>query len=280
MLIAAFSLVGCNFDEGILETEIKGKLVVPVEAATLEYTDANGDLVTLVDAKNIGPVYLGAFSGIDLVSFDYPHPAMGPVFSSDEPGDTYPFGGTTVGRVDFACYSVTTCRVTTGRFADYQALLDYFADVLDSPITDNAGVEITSGVALQQYCYDYWNITSEAEVSFVGDLDFKETASGFEADWSMLHSEFHPGMTIWAFMDTPAYTADVKGRGVMSTCNSTSGREVEPYGEAKYFEGVVYSDVLNQPSLYIGDGDWVSSGVQINAESESVTVTLDTPIEY
>lgn len=279
MLVAALTLVGCNFDEGILETELKGKVVVPKEAATLDYTDADGNLQTLVDAKNIGPIFLGAFAGIDELSFGYPHPSMGPILS-DEPGDTYPFGGTTVGRADFACYSFTTCKVTTGRFATYQEILDYFADVLGTPIVDSAGVEITSGDAFQQYCYDYWKVTSDAEVTFIGDLDFTETANGFEAEWSMLHAEFHPGMTIWGFLDSPSYTTDISGRGDLGTCNSETGRQVQRYGEAAYFEGMTYSDVLNQPSKYIANGDWVSAGTTIAAETDVVTVTLDIPIEF
>ena len=40
------------------------------------------------------------------------------------PGNAYPYGGGSVGRYDFACFSSVACKVVTGRFTDYDDILD------------------------------------------------------------------------------------------------------------------------------------------------------------
>jgi hypothetical protein len=191
--------LGCAYQEVVPEKDIYGTVIVPREAATRLLP--GGEEVT--DIRLIGPVYLGAFSGIDSVSFNYPHPDMGPIVTADEPGDTFPFGGTTVGRFDFACYEALACKVVTGRFTDYADILDYFS-MLGNPVQDANGAEVLNPSTFQQACYDYFYATSDAEFSFIGEQDFVENADGdFEASFTMAHTVFVDGMSIWGWMDSP-----------------------------------------------------------------------------
>jgi hypothetical protein len=263
-----FLALACAYEEVTPEVDITGKVVVAHDAAII--LDENG--AEVLDPRNIGPVYLGAFPGMDLVSFNYPHPSMGPIIESSEPGNTFPYGGTTVGRLDFACYEMLSCKVTTGRFNDYEDMLDYYANVLGNPIKDMNGEEVVNASTFQQYCYDYFHATSDVEMAFLGDLDFTENADGdFEADFLMPHTIGVDGMVIWGWMDAP--TVDFGNRtasGDYSTCNPAGGREVDRYDQS-YYEGGAYADVFNTPSRYIFNGDWVAQG----ATEAIVTVTED-----
>lgn len=260
--------LGCAYEEVTPEVDITGKVVLPRAAATFTAQDGS----EVFDPRNIGPVYLGAFPGMDLVSFNYPHPAMGPIIDSSEPGNTFPYGGTTVGRLDFACYEMLACKVSTGRFSSYEDMLDYYANVLNNPIKDLNGVEVVNASTFQQYCYDYFYATSDVEMAFLGDLDFTENADGdFEADFLMAHTVGVDGMVIWGWMDAPAVDfANPAASGDYSTCNPSGGRETQKYDQ-EYYEGTVYPDLYNTPSRYIYNGDWVSQG----ATEAIVTVTED-----
>ncbi len=253
----ALLVFGCTFQEDLPEQDIRGTLIIPRAAATR--TIATGEEV--IDPRLIGPVYLGAFSGMDNVSFGYPHPSMGPIVTSDTPGDTFPYGGTTVGRFDFACYEALTCKVVTGRFTDYADILDYFGVSLGSPVRDENGEAVVNPSTFQQACYDYFYATSDAEMSFIGTPDFEENADGdFEASFLMAHTLLVDGMAIWGWMDAPEIVAgNTNQSGSYSTCDSNGGREYTAYNQ-NFYEGRVYYDALNAPSTYIYSGDWVGSG--------------------
>lgn len=272
-------LVGCVYQEHLPEIDIRGKVIVPRAAATRTTPDADGDGVTeeVTDVRLIGPVYLGAFAGIDTASFSYPHPAMGPIVTSDFPGNTFPFGGATVGRLDFACYEAIACKVTTGRFTSYDDVIDYFSRILGTPILDRYGAVVDNSSVFQQYCYQYFDATSEQEINFIDAADFVENDDGdFEADFLMAHTVFNEGMAIWGWMDAPQIGTDsVEANGAYGTCNARGGRQFTEYDQ-DYYEGRPYTNTLNYPSQYVYDGDWVSSGdVTMQAREDEPVVHLD-----
>lgn len=275
-LLSLLLATGCRFDEQLPETELHGKVVVPRAAATWSVLNDDGTYTDTIDPRVIGPIYLGAYSSLDTVSFEYAHPSMGPIVTADERGDAFPYGGTTVGRLDFACYKYMACKVSTGRFSDWADMLDYYKNVLGSPVLDDYGNEVTSASTFEQQCYDYFEATSIDEMAFLGEVDFKENGDGdFEAEWTMFHTEFVEGMTLWGWMDAPKIdTERLDENGSFDTCNGDYGRQASEYA-VTFYEGVAYSDLLNHPSDYIKDGDWVSSGAVINAADEEVTITLD-----
>jgi hypothetical protein len=232
----------------------------------------------MTDIRLLGPIYIGAYSSIDTLSRPYPIPAQGPILAGNE-GDSFPYGGTTVGRFDFACYQFLSCRVTTGRFASYEEILDYFANVLFDPILDANGVEVTSATAFQQYCYDYYNATSEAEIAFVGESDFTEEGDNYVASFELFHTVFVPGMAVWGFMDAPAISpADPSHSGVFSTCDVGGGRQIFDYDKT-FYEGGNYPNILNRPGQYLDVSDWISSGTTIDSPDEEITLTLDVLLE-
>lgn len=262
-----FLALGCAYEEVLPEKDIFGKVVLPAEALT--YTLPDGSEVT--DTRFIGPVFLGAFAGLDETSFNYPHPEMGPIIEADTPGDTFPYGGATIGRYDFACYEALACKVVTGRFTDYNEILEYFGDMLENPVKDSAGAEVAYSSTFQQECFDYFYATSDQEMAFIGEDDFTENADGdYEASFSMPHTVFHEGMTIWGWMDAPVVdVTSTLNNGSFSTCDTNSGREQDAYDQT-FFEGRVYYDALNVPSKYIYGGDWVAE-----ASEESVVTLKD-----
>lgn len=256
LLILAF---GCAYQEELPERDIYGKVIVPAEAVTRLLPSGE----TVEDPRFIGPIFLGAFSGIDFTSFNYPHPTMGPIITSDTPGDTFPYGGTTVGRYDFACYEELACKVVTGRFADYGDILDYF-NILENPVTDNDGNVIENPSTFQQACYDYYHATSDAEMAFIGADQFTKNADGdYEASFVMAHTVFVDGMTVWGWMDAPTIDlANPANSGGYSTCDpNATGRNANEYDE-DFYEGRVYYDALNVPSQYIYAGDWIAQGAE------------------
>jgi hypothetical protein len=212
---------------------------------------------------------------------------MGPLVDAGERGDTFPYGGATVGRFDFACYAVLSCKVTTGRFSDYDDLLDYFKNDIGIPVTDPYGAEVTDGDVMRQWCYDYFSATSDDEMAFVGEdnLSFEEDGDNYVASFVMHHTNRVEGMSLWGFMDAPEIRADqVSLNGTYTTCNPSSGREVDKYN-AEFHEGSTYFNILNFPSTYIQYGDWVADGdatVSFDAEmnqKEDVEINLNFDFE-
>ena len=276
-------MAGC-YQENLAQIDIPGKVVLPKAAATRTVPEVGADgaltgaTVEITDVRLIGPIYLGAFSGMDFDSFTYPHPAMGPVIGG-EPGNTFPYGATTVGRFDFACYSFLACKVTTGRFADYNDIIDYFANVLANPIVDAHGFPVESGSVFQQRCYDYYNYTSDAEMSFLGDLSFVENGDNYEAEFLMPHTTYVEGMSFWGFMDAPSINAIAPtDNGALASCNTETGRYYTEYDQV-FFEGSPFTDVANVPSDYIRLGDWVADGTTTMSSPDEVpTVNLTVPL--
>ncbi len=265
---------GCSFDEDLPEVTISGTIVIPKEAAT-RTVEVDGVEQELTDPRFLGPVYLGAFPSVSDAYFDYPHPEMGPVIDPSEPGDTYPYGGTSVGRFDFACFESVACRVTTGRFDSFEGMLEYFNDFTDDPVTDPYGTQVESAKYWEQYCLDYYYATSYDELRFlaveqdengewVSDLDFEqdESTGDFVAEFDMHHTYYVEGMSIWGWVDNPSEYYS------FSTCNT------EAYGACNYeynlnfYAGDVHHDVLNFPSDYISQGDWVVSSPHIVSSPE------------
>lgn len=275
MLTILLAATGCAYQETLPEKDITGTVVLPAEALTRTLSDGT----TVTDTRLIGPVFLGAFSGIDNISFAYPHPSMGPIITDNTPGNTYPYGGTTVGRYDFACYPSLACKVVTGRYENYDDILDYFANTLANPVKDREGNVVESGGTFQQECFDYFYATSDAEMAFLGDLDFQENSDGdFEAEFTMAHTVMVDGMVLWGWMDAPSIDlANADNSGNYSTCSTTTGREVTEYDQT-FYEGRVYYDVLNTPSTYINTGDWISQGTDseiVHSEDDHPVVRMD-----
>lgn len=275
MLTILLAAAGCAYQETLPEKDLSGTVVLPAAALTRTLFDGS----TVTDPRLIGPVFLGAFAGMDNISFNYPHPSMGPIITPDVPGDTYPYGGTTVGRYDFACYEALACKVVTGRFESYDDILDYFANSMNNPVEDSDGNEVVNGTTFQQECFDYFYATSDAEMAFLGDLDFKENSDGdWEAEFVMPHTLVVDGMVLWGWMDAPAIDlANPDNSGGFSSCTTSGGRETNEYDQ-QFYEGRVYYDVLNTPSTYITTGDWISQGTEsevIHSEDDHPVVRMD-----
>jgi hypothetical protein len=284
-LLLATLLGGCKYDEMIAERDIKGQVRIPKAAAT-RAVKANDDpsdysTVDVTDLRLMGPIYIGAFAGLDTISRPYPIPKEGPIIASKE-GDSFPYGGTSVGRMDFACYKALACKVTTGRFKDYEDILDYFQNVLRHPVVDDSGVPLTTldATEFQQYCYDYYYATSDAEMSFIGpdNLSFTEDGDDYVADFTLFHTTYQKGMKVWGLMDAPLIKPDaLELAGSFSTCDSSAGNSVTRYDET-FYEGDSYIDVLNYPTHYLQVDDWVSSGVEVDSADDTVTLNIDVPI--
>lgn len=284
-LLLVSLLGGCKYDEMIAEREIAGQLRIPKAAATRQ-VKANDDpsdysTVELTDIRLLGPIYIGAYPGLDTSSRPYPFPKQGPIIASHE-GNSFPYGGTTVGRMDFACYKALACKVTTGRFEDYADVLDYFANVLKHPVVDDRGNALTpeEAEAFQQYCYDYYYATSDDEMEFIGvdNLSFTEDGDDYVADFSLFHTFYKEGMQVWGFMDAPLIKPDaLEQAGTFSTCDTGGGNHVYRYDQ-DFYEGAPYADLLNYPTQYLDVDDWVSSGVEVTSADETVNLNIDIPI--
>jgi hypothetical protein len=286
-LVAAPLLAGCGYEEGLLISNLRGTIRIPKTA--LERTvivpatpDEAERVEVLVDEPRlIGPVYLGLYPFVheaDVVA-RYPHPEMGPQYIEDTPGDAYPYGGTTVGDIRFACFEYLSCKVTSGRFLDYDDLVDWFQRI-GQPITDASGAVVIDGAFVQQTCYDLLAVTSDEEVRItaedkdldgkitMSDLDFQEDGDSWVAPFTLWQQEFFwdvdqeaekgctpgtdcTGFTLWGYMDAPDVT-----NFQFSSCETGAGNQYQRYN-TQFFGGVSHNDLLNFPSKYIAKGDWV-----------------------
>lgn len=278
-LAVAASAPGCAYDEGLLINNLHGRVFVPKEAVSREIVHPDGSIdVVEGDIKLLGPVYLGLYPsvfGADVIE-RYPHPEVGPQFQEGVLGNTYPYGGTSVGDLRFPCLEFLVCKVSSGRFLDYQEIVDWF-EFIDLPILDAAGAQVQSGDFLAQTCYDLLDVTTDDEVRITAfedtngddvlDLDFVDDGDYFVADFTIWQQEFFwdqnqedctpgvdcKGFSLWGWMDAPSTLSYT-----YSTCNPTGGFENREYN-ADFEGGAAYSDLLNYPSSYITEGDWVSS---------------------
>ncbi|MED5374722.1 MAG: hypothetical protein VX899_27130 [Myxococcota bacterium] len=263
-------VLGCTFDEELPQANISGTVVIPREAATRRILDAEtGEITEVTDSRFIGPVYLGAFPSVNQLDYGYTHPETGPVVSADLPGNTYPYGGGSVGRFDFACFDYLACRTPSGRFTDYDDLISFFRDVVGDPIQDQFGNEVDSAGYFQTVCYDLFEITADYEMEWISEvtyegekidrLDFVENADGdFEAEFNMWRVNYRQGMQLWGWMDAPSdmFEGTASNRFTFSTCDPNDGQTNTEYNNDIAY-GVAETDLLNYPARYIGEGDWV-----------------------
>lgn len=295
---------GCSFDEGLIIENLKGTVRLPVEAATRSIIDSDGKVVEVQGPEVIGPVYLGLYPSIEPANVieRYPHPEVGPQFLDDVQGNAYPYGGTTIGDLRFACFESLSCKVTSGRFKDWAGLIDFF-DAIGEPVLDNFGQPITNPELLRQTCYDLLDVTSDAEMRITAyedrnddgnidelDLDFVIDDSGefYEAEFTIWQQEFFydleqedctpgtdcKGMSLWGWMDAPG-TAQF----TFSTCDPAFGFNTEVY-DSEFVFGSVVSDVLNFPSNRISSGDWVSAQhFQWDDVNDEPTLVLDFEVQ-
>ena len=272
-VLAATSLVGCAYQEGLEIENIFGTVVLAEEAAQVEVT-RDGQTETVQDVRAIGPVILGLYPGVDNSQFSYPHPIVGPSFQSGSVGDTLPYGGTTIGDVRFSCIADLQCKVVSGRYIDYQAIVDWHNEA-GRPIADAFGDPITSGEYLRQICYDVLEVTSDEEVRMVAtedrngddtidetDLDFVQREDGkWEAPFTMLQQEFFEdtrtedgqGFTLWGYMDAP--NEDILD---FDSCFQQDGFSFIEYNQ-NLVGGRQQRNLLNTPSEYIDEGDYVAN---------------------
>ena len=271
LLVALF---GCSYDEGLVIEDMVGTVVVPREAATRTFVYDDGSSVEVTDSRLIGPVYLGLYASVLEGLEPYPHPERGPVFQSELPGDTYPYGGTTMGDFRFACMEYFQCRMVSGRYNDFDEIVDWFNETVKDPIVDQFGVEVTNGEYIRQTCYELMDVTTDAEVRITGDVDFVENSDGdFEAEFTIWQQDYYDGFTLWGWMDTPSETSLS-----YSTCNPASGWQEAEYN-SNYFAGRQYRDLLNYPSIYVANGDYTTLGYVYSDVTDTPTLRLDIPVE-
>lgn len=297
---------GCVFDEQLIEYNMQGTIVVPREAATRTFLspdalancyatedgDEDGEANECVDVRNIGAVYVGVFPsvfGANVVA-TYPHPEVGPGLEAGSLGDTYPYGGTSVGDFRFPCFDDLQCKLVSGRYQDYEQIISWFNETLEIPITDAEARPVESGEYFRQTCMDLLEVTSDEEINLLPkdadssgavemtELDFVENADGdFESTFVLYAQEFFwdqeqeeaegcipgtdcTGFSVWAYVDQPS------SLGVYNSCiDGTQGYEVEEYNY-DFFGGRVASNILNDPSTYVSVGDWVSDSHKSGSE--------------
>ena len=281
------SLSACTWNEDFTHFDLVGTVRLPKEAATFLYVDDKGVEHEVADPRAIGPVYLGAFPSVREGDFPYSHPEMGPIITNDRPGDTYPYGGGTVGRMAWGCYESTVCRTVTGRFSGFGDIIDWFNNTLGPldgdtnalEITDSSGVVVTDDEVYRERCYDFLDYTSDAEVEFVPPddsestiadyLDFHEDGDYYVADVELLHVKMVEGMQIWGWVDMP--TADFN----FASCDPNDPNRYANLYNEYYPMGSSFGDLLNFPSLYIDIGDWVvDDAAVIDDPEKDFTVTL------
>ena len=266
ILLSLLALTGC-YSEGLVIENLEGVVVLPEEAATRHLSYQDGTEEDVVDPRLIGPVYLGFYPGVVDGLQPYTHPEMGPMFTTGVPGDTYPYGGTTLGDIRYACFEFLACKVVSGRYVDFDSMVDWFDDTLETPILDAYGEEVTTGDYIRQTCYDLMHYTTDEEIRLTAtddknddglldeqDLDFVQESDGkFYGEFTIYQMEYVEGMTLWGWMDTPSEVSYQ-----FSTCNPNDGFYENEYS-SEFYGGLQYSDLLNFPSFYISTGDWVAS---------------------
>lgn len=263
ILLTALLASGC-YNEGLDIRDLHGTVVLPEEVGNRTTDEGN---VIENDVRLIGPVYLGLYPGVEAGTTDYPYPERGPSFQAGVPGDTYPYGGTTVGDLRFACFEFLTCKVISGRFVTFDDLVEWFNDEVDQPIVDAFGNTVETGEYIRQTCYDLLEYTSDEEIRITAtkdrngdekldelDLDFVQRNDGkWEAEFTLWQQEVFEGFSLWGWMDAPSQT-----EYRYSTCDPEDGYRVNEYSQ-DYYGGRQYRQLLNFPSLYIGAGDYVPS---------------------
>ena len=293
LLVTAGTTSGCKFDEKLPVYDLEGIVRIPKSAVTQTVTAEDGTTTEFTDVRMIGPVYLGLYASLQPEGPNgYPYPEQGPAFGDEDAiGDTYPYGGTTVGDLRYACFEYFQCRMVSGRYLDFEDIVDWFntsldGQIVDGPIVDAFGNTVTNGDFIQQTCYELMDITSDEELRITaadrnedgvidaGDLDFVEEGDDYVANFKIWQQDFYEGMTLWGIHDAPApavYTYD--------TCNPELGFQENEYNR-DFRAGTQHIDVLNVPLEYLSPGDHVaSSGFVWNDPTEIAEITIDLEVE-
>ena len=247
--ILLMQLQGCTFNEDLNYYDLTGTIKIPIAATQFAY--GLGDEEQIIDdIRGLGPVYLGVFASVQDGLYPYPHPEMGPILAEGQDGNTYPYGGTTLGRFDWACYEQLVCKTVTGRYETYDDILDFFGNVLDESIRTYDGHIVSSSAEYQERCFEVEYSTGDNEMLFVGPRDFRIEGEYLVADVTIPHIPFNEGMQIWGWIDMPSPSFE------FNTCDPSVGDTVNYYNEF-YDLGTNAIDVLNYPGKYIDFGDWV-----------------------
>lgn len=282
-LFTAMLATGCAFDEQLPEVDLQGTVRLPAEVSQFLYNDdpdLEAEPVTIDDARGIGPVYLGVFPSIQEGLYDYPHPEIGPILNDSVEGNTYPLGGTSIGRFDWACYQQLRCKVLTGRFKTYEDIIDYFANTLSDPLEDFVGDPVTGGTAFQEQCFEVLYMTGDYENLFVGEenIDFTLNGDYYEAEVEIPHVIFdkdeNPDLqvSVWGWVDMPSITYE------FASCDADVGQNQNYYNQT-FFVGTNPLDLLNFPGSYIDSGDWVVEDPAIISNPDE-NFTLDIGFHY
>jgi hypothetical protein len=270
------AVAGCAYTEDALEHfDIPVKVKIPKELVSFPMSNDEGESWVIEgDPRSIGPVWLGSFPGVKDDLFDFPHPEIGPVLSAAGEANTYPYGGTSVGRPDFGCYQQLLCKIVTGRYSSYDDAIEFFRDEVRQPITNQFGEEVTSGIEFRERCYEIMYLTSDEEVAFVDDgkVDFEDMGDHFEAQGTLWHSYWREGAVAWGWMDAPSQSFN------FGSCDANqdaqAGWQVFYYDE-QYYTGQVPVNLLNFPSRYIQLGDLiVEDAPEITDPTKEVTVDI------
>jgi len=263
---------GCAYEEvGLEHKDLKGVVRIPEELLYVEMENDEGEQWVIEnDIRALGPIYLGVYSAVEEGHYSYLHPEMGPVLEENQPGDAYPYGGTSIGRFDWGCTEETRCKLVTGRYSSYDDVLNFFRDQVQDPLMDAFGEEYTAGEALQERCYEVRNYTDDHENAFIAgeDLDFTKNGAFWEAEVTIGHTLYREGVTVWGWADMPSYSFD------FLSCDEQLGESVYYYD---YNDEIGRSqvDLLNFPGQYIDYGDLVASeGAVMNDPDTEFVIEL------
>jgi hypothetical protein len=253
MMLTALTLMhlqGCTFNEDLNYYDLTGTVKIPIAATQFVYGfDDEEQLID--DIRGMGPVYLGVFPSIQEGLYPFPHPEMGPILAEGQDGNAYPYGGNTIGRFDWACYEQLVCKVVTGRYSDYNDILDFFGTVLDDNVRTYDGHIVGSGDEYRERCFEYEYAAGDQEMLFVGVRNFEVEGDYLVAEASIPHIPFNEGMQVWGWIDMPSPSFE------FNTCDPSVGDTVNYYNES-YDLGTNAIDVLNYPGKYIDFGDWIA----------------------
>ncbi len=250
----SLALTAC-FSETMTDVDLTGTVRIPVELV--------GEMA------DIGIVYIGLFAGWDVDTLGYPYPKMGPVVGDQRLGDTYPYGGTSVGTFGYACYQSLKCQVVTGRHVDltdlvcrFQLLAEGESGCSCSQSEDGSwSIDDGSGCldpdTFWDDCSHYYGYQDPSQLNFVGEdqLDFQEVEEDgqayYQASFRMWHVVPYQNAVLYGFVDND-----------LTSCNPEDGqtnRRQSIDGGPYFREGTNFSDVMNFPDKYLSPGDLVTS---------------------
>lgn len=263
-------LIGCAYDEELNDFDFFGTVKIPAAATKFKY-GLGDDEVEIDDIRGLGPLYIGVFPSVEDDLYPFPHPEMGPILAEGQDGNTYPYGGNSIGRFDWGCYEQLICKMVTGRFESFADIIDFHANVLGEPIRTPDGQPVQSEAEYRERCFEITYTTSDSEMLFIGERDFTLDGDYLVAEDVVLPQvAFREGMQVWAWVDMPSASFE------FNTCTAGVG-ETQNYYNEFYQVGTNSIDVLNFPGKYIDSGDWVT---QEPATINSVNDEFELEIGY